>query len=135
LTTGFREISLVLQGCYVILFELVLITAIATTLSLWFSPTVNFSITAFIFVTGSLQDVMAAWTRRNDLPLTKMLANAFYYITPHFEDFNIVGHIVHPEVALKMSPIAYALEVSLYGVVYGLMILLIGVLVFDKKEV
>jgi len=135
LSTGFREVALVLQGCYVIMFELVLITAIATTLSLWFSPTVNFSITAFIFVTGSLQDVMAAWTRRNDLPLTKMLANGFYYITPHFEDFNIVGHIVHPEVALKMSPIAYALEVSLYGVVYGLMILLIGVLVFDKKEV
>src|SRR5438874_2720285 len=108
LATGLREISLVLQGCYVIMFELVLITAIATTLSLWFSPTVNFSITAFIFITGSMQDVLAAWTRRNDLPLTKMLANAFYYVPPHFEDFNIVGHIVHPEVPLKMSPTAYS---------------------------
>jgi hypothetical protein len=34
-----------------------------------------------------------------------------------------------------MSPLAYAVEVSLYGVVYALMILLIGALVFDKKEV
>ncbi len=132
---GFREILLVLKGCYVIFFELVLLTAIATTLSLFFSPTVNFSITAFIFVTGSLQDVLAAWARRNDLPVTKFLASVFYYLTPHFEDFNIMGHIVHPEVPLKMSPGLYALEVSLYGVVYAAMVLLLGVLVFDRKEV
>jgi ABC-2 family transporter protein len=132
---GGQEAILVLQGCVVIFFQLILITAIATTLSLFFSPTVNFAITAFIWISGSLQDVVAAWTRRNDLPVTKMLANLLYYITPHFEDFNIMGHIVHPEVKLQMSPVAYAVEVSLYGIVYAAMILLIGVLVFDRKEV
>jgi len=132
---GGREVGLVLQGCYVIFFELVLLTAIATTLSLFFSPTVNFSITAFIFVAGSMQDVLGAWTRRNDMPITKTLAQAFYYMTPHFQDFNIMGHIVHPEVPLKMSPLLYGLEVSLYGLVYALMVLLVGVLVFDRKEV
>jgi hypothetical protein len=134
---GGQEAVLVLQGCVVIFFELILITAIATTLSLFFSPTVNFAITAFIFVTGSMQDVLAAWTRRNDLPVTKMLANGLYYITPHFEDFNNMGHIIHPEWAPKMawSPVAYAVEVSIYGIVYAAMILLIGVLVFDRKEV
>jgi hypothetical protein len=132
---GIREVGLVLQGCYVIFFELILLTAIATTLSLFFSPTVNFSITAFIFVAGSMQDVLGAWTRRNDIPITKTLAQVFYYVTPHFQDFNIMGHIVHPEVPLKISPIVYGLEVSLYGVVYALMVLMIGVLVFDRKEV
>jgi len=135
MTRGGQEAGLVLQGCYVIFFELVLLTGIATTLSLFFSPTVNFAATAFIFITGSLQDVVAAWTRRNDLPVTKILANALYYITPHFEDFNIMGHIVHPEVKLQMSPTLYAVEVSLYGLVYAALILLIGVLVFDRKEV
>lgn len=132
---GGREMALVLQGCYVIFFQLILITAIATTLSLFFSPTVNFAATAFIWITGSLQDVLAAWTRRNDLPITKALATAFYYITPHFEDFNIMGQIVHPEVKLQMSPMLYAVEVSLYGAVYAAMVLLIGILVFDRKEV
>ena len=132
---GIREVGLVLQGCYVIFFELVLLTAIAATLSLFFSPTVNFAITAFIFVAGSLQDVLGAWTRRNDIPITRTLAQVFYYMTPHFQDFNIMGHIVHPEVPLKMSPVVYGLEVSLYGVVYAMMVLLIGVLVFDRKEV
>jgi ABC-type transport system involved in multi-copper enzyme maturation permease subunit len=132
---GFREIMLVLQGCYVIFFELILVTGIATTLSLFFSPTVNFAATAFIFITGSLQDVLAAWTRRNDLPVTRALASAFYYMTPHFEDFNIMGHIVHPEVKLGMPMTLYAIEVSLYGVIYAAMILLLGVLVFERKEV
>lgn len=132
---GAQEVALVFQGCFVIFFELILLTAIATTLSLFFSPTVNFSITAFVFVAGSLQDVLAAWTRRNEFPITKLLATGLYYVTPHFEDFNIVGNIVHPEVKLQMSPLLYAAEVSLYGVVYALMILLLGVLVFDRKEV
>jgi hypothetical protein len=136
---GLHEVALVLQGCFVIFFELVLVTAIATTLSLFFSPTVNFAATAFIFATGSMQDVLAAWTRRNDLPITKMIASAFYYITPHFEDFNIMGYIIHPELAnnprAHMDPRLYILEVSLYGVLYGAMVLLLGVLVFDRKEV
>ena len=34
-----------------------------------------------------------------------------------------------------MSPLLYGLEVSLYGVIYAMMVLLLGVLVFDKKEV
>src|SRR5262249_15145126 len=126
MTRGGQEAALVLQGCAVIFFELILITAIATTLSLFFSPTVNFAITAFIFITRSLQDVVPAWTRRNDLPVTKILANALYYVTPHFEDFNNMGHIIHPEWAPKMSwsPAAYAAEVSLYGIVYAAIILL-----------
>src|SRR5262249_57079182 len=103
MSRGVHEVVLVFQGCFVIFFELILITAIATTLSLFFSPTVNFSITAFIFVAGSLQDVLAAWTRRNEFPITKLLATGLYFITPHFQDFNIVGNIVHPEVKVPMS--------------------------------
>ena len=46
-----------------------------------------------------------------------------------------MGNIVHPEVALKSSPALYAVQVCAYGVLYSAVILLIGVLVFDRKEV
>jgi hypothetical protein len=132
---GLRELSLVLRGCSVIYFELVLLTAIATTLSLFLTPTVNFSLTALLFIVGSFQDVLAAWTRRYDVLVTKWLATAFYYITPHFQDFNIMSYLVHPEVPIKVSPTVYTIQVSAYGVVYAALVLLIGVLVFDQKEV
>jgi hypothetical protein len=129
------ELALVTRGMGVIYFELVLITAIATTLSLFLTPTVNFSVTALLFIVGLFQDVLAAWTRRGDFPITKALATGFYYLIPHFQDFNIMGSIVHPEVPLKVSPLLYAAQVSLYGIVYALVLLLVGVLVFDTKEV
>lgn len=130
-----RELALIVRGMSVIYFELVLITAIATTLSLFLTPTVNFSVTALLFIVGLFQDVLAAWTRRGDLIITKTLASVFYWITPHFQDFNIMGNLIHPEVPLKVSPVLYAVQVSAYGVVYALAFLLVGILFFDTKEV
>ena len=46
-----------------------------------------------------------------------------------------MGNLVHPEVALKSSPVLYAIQVSAYGVVYAMVLLLIGILVFDQTEV
>jgi hypothetical protein len=111
------------------------LTAIATTLSLFLTPTVNFAVTALLFIVGSFQDVLAAWTRRPDFVIARWVAALFYYVTPHFQDFNIMANIVHPEVALKSSPVLYAIQVSAYGVVYAMVLLLAGILVFDQKEV
>jgi len=132
---GSHELALVLRGTSVIYFELVLLTAIATTVSLFLTPTVNFAITALLFTVGSFQEVLAAWTRRPEYVIARWVAIAFYYVTPHFQDFNIMGNLVHPEVALKSSPALYAFQVCAYGVLYSAVILLIGVLVFDRKEV
>ncbi len=63
------------------------------------------------------------------------IAKLFYYLVPHFHDFNIMGSIVHPEVPIRVNHVAYAAQVSLYGVAYALLVLLAGVMVFDRKEV
>jgi ABC-type transport system involved in multi-copper enzyme maturation permease subunit len=135
---GFGEIMLVLRGTLVIYFQLVIVTAIATTLSLFLTPTVNFSVTAFIWIVGNLQWIVAALADRNKqsgLFIVPILAKLFYYLLPHFHDFNIMGSIVHPEVPIKVNQWVYAAEVSVYGVAYALMLLLLGALVFDRKEV
>lgn len=134
------EILLVLRGTVVIYFELVIITAIATTLSLFLTPTVNFSVTAFIWIVGSMQTILTALAHGNEkgeqgFMLIPWLARGVYYLVPHFEDFNIMGSIVHPEVPIKLNQWAYAGEVGVYGILYALMILMLGVLTFDKKEV
>lgn len=132
---GGAEMLLILRGAIVIYFQLVIVTAIATTLSLFLTPTVNFSVTAFIWIVGSLQYLVAALAGRNkDAVITSWLAKGFYYLLPHFHDFNIMGSIVHPEVPIKVNHWAYAGMVSAYGIVYALLILLLGVLTFDRKE-
>jgi hypothetical protein len=139
ISRGTAEMALVARGSIVIYFQLVIVTAIATTLSLFLTPTVNFSVTAFIWIVGNLQWVVAALADRNEggqqLFIIPWLAKGFYYLLPHFHDFNIMGSIVHPEVAVAVNHNIYAASVSAYGVVYALMVLLFGVLFFDKKEV
>jgi ABC-type transport system involved in multi-copper enzyme maturation permease subunit len=134
---GTADIVLVLRGVLVIYFQLVVVTAIATTLSLFLTPTVNFSLTAFIWIVGNLQWVVAALANRNEqgFSIASWLAKGVYYILPHFHDFNVMGSIIHPEVAMRVNHWQYAGMVSLYGVLYALMVLLAGVLVFDRKEV
>jgi ABC-type transport system involved in multi-copper enzyme maturation permease subunit len=133
------EMMLVLRGTVVIYFQLVIVTAIATTLSLYLTPTVNFSVTAFIWIVGNLQWLVSALANRNDnkdsFVIIPWIAKLFYYLLPHFHDFNIMGSIVHPEVPIKVNHWLYAGEVSAYGVAYALLVLLAGVLVFDRKEV
>lgn len=135
---GFGEIMLVLRGTLVIYFQLVIVTAIATTLSLYLTPTVNFSLTAFIWIVGNLQWLVSALAGRNEgqgFFLIPWIAKLFYYLVPHFHDFNIMGSIVHPEVPIAVNHWVYAGTVSAYGVAYALLVLLAGVLVFDRKEV
>jgi hypothetical protein len=69
------------------------------------------------------------------LVIVPYIAKGFYYLVPHFHDFNIMGSIVHPEVPIKVNHWLYAGEVGLYGVAYAMLILLAGVLAFDRKEV
>jgi ABC-type transport system involved in multi-copper enzyme maturation permease subunit len=128
-------LSLAFRGAIVIYFQLVIVTALATTLSLFLTPTVNFSVTAFIWIVGNLQWLVSALAGRNtEYPIISWIAKLFYYLLPHFHDFNIMGSIVHPEVDIKVNHAVYAAQVSVYGVAYALLILLAGVMVFDKKE-
>jgi hypothetical protein len=133
------EAMLVFRGSLVTYFQLVIVTAIATTLSLFLTPTVNFSVTAFIWIVGNLQWLVAALANRNEdgkgLTIVPYIAKGFYYLVPHFHDFNIMGNIVHPEVPIKVNHWIYAGEVGLYGIAYTLLVLLCGVLAFDRKEV
>lgn len=131
-----QECALVLRGGLVIYFQLVIVTAIATTLSLFLTPTVNFSVTAFIWIVGSLQLLVSALANRNkEGIILPWIAKFFYYLLPHFQDFNIMGSIVHPEVPIAVNHWAYAGMLSAYGVAYGLLWLLVGMVVFDRKEV
>ncbi len=131
------EVLLVLRGGLVIYFELVIVTAIATTLSLFLTPTVNFSMTAFIWIVGSLQLIVSALANRNKdaFVVIPWIAKGVYYLLPHFHDFNIMGSIIHPEVVEKVDHWSYAAMVSAYGVCYGILWLLVGVTVFERKEV
>ncbi len=122
-----HEFLLVLRAIIVLYFQLFIITAIATTLSLFLAPTVNFAVTALIWIVGSFQSFLGL--------SEGILTRPLYYALPHFHDFNIMGSIVHPFAGFQVNHWAYAAGVSLYAVAYALVIVLAGAAVFDRREV
>lgn len=127
----------VLFGSVLIFFQLMAVTAIATFLSLFLTATVNFSVTAFIWILGSLQWIVLALSNRQDqgLVLVPWLLKGAYYLTPHFYDINVMGGLVKPEVQIATSAPIYMSTVGLYTVLYIAIVLYAGILAFDKKEV
>lgn len=121
------EFLLVLRAIIVIYFQLFIVTAIATTLSLFLSPTVNFAVTAVIWIAGNF---LPAFGVRDNVVLRPL-----YWVLPHFQDFNIMGSIVHPFANFQVNHWAYAGTVSLYAIAYGMVIVLAGAAIFDKREV
>lgn len=127
----------IIIGGLLVFFQMIAITAIATFLSLFLTATVNFSVTAFLWILGSLQWILLALANRQDqgLVLVPWLLKGAYYLTPHFYDINVMGGLVKPEVAIKTTPLIYIGTVSLYGVLYIAVMLYAGILAFSKKEV
>lgn len=127
----------VLIGSVLVFLQLVAVTAIATFLSLFLTATVNFSVTAFLWILGSLQWIVLALSNRQDqgLVLVPWLLKGAYYLTPHFYDINVMGGLVKPEVAIQAAPPVYIGTVSAYTLLYIAIVLYAGVITFDKKEV
>ena len=129
---GGAEMLLVLRAVVVIYFHLVMVLSIATTFSLFMAPTVNFAVTALIWVLGQFQDVLFGWAGNGFL---QWPVRIFSYFLPHFHDFNIMGSIIHPAAMGDFPHWVFAGGVSLYGCLFSGVVLLIGVLLFDQKEV
>ena len=124
---GSTEIMLVLRAVLITYFHLLIVLAIAMTLSLFLAPPVNFCVTALIWVVGNMQWLISGLT-------SSPVAKGFYYLFPHFQDFNIMGSIVHPEVQVHVNHWVYAGQAGLYALFYSMLVLMAGVMVFDKKE-
>lgn len=131
-----QQILAIIQGGVMILLQLGVLTALATSLSLVLTPTVNFAMSTFIWIVGSLQWVILALANRNEqgFVLIPWILKSVYYITPHFEDLNFLAGLTRPEVAPKVSVLTFASQISAYHLLYATIVLLIGVMLFEKKE-
>jgi ABC-type transport system involved in multi-copper enzyme maturation permease subunit len=55
-------------------------------------------------------------------------------ILPNFASYNVQNPLINPETQIS-NPLMYALNAVIYGVVYIVVMLILGMIVFDRKEV
>ena len=110
--------------------ELLIITAISLLFSSFSTPILSSIFTISLYLIGQVMWTFNLFTRFLKTPFEKIVAYFFYYILPNLDKFNIKHAVV-----MKTGIDSYqVLNAALYAVVYITAILILTVLIFNKKE-
>ncbi len=124
------------DGILMIFFQMMLINAVALLFSVFVSPFVNFFLTFAVYIVGSMSSVTESLATPDEHknPVMVYLFKLVHFIVPNFGNFNIQNPIIHPDV--EITDMAKYMQINiLYAFVYMAIMMLIAVLIFDRREV
>jgi ABC-type transport system involved in multi-copper enzyme maturation permease subunit len=128
------DTSLIL-GIILIYFQFFLLYAIVMFFSVFMTPTVNFFASASVYILGSGAGVWKAMSSNEQTPmLVRKLYSVIYTVIPNFDYFNVQNKLIHPHVEVRSFPV-YVAGVICYALVYSVVVMIVSVLLFEKKEV
>jgi ABC-type transport system involved in multi-copper enzyme maturation permease subunit len=122
-----------LKGIVMIFFQLLLLTAVALIFSVFTTPVVNFFMTSAVYIIGSLADVTESMSHGTD---KNVLVRGFYmivhYLTPQFANFFTQNPLIHG-IVIKNEAVYYSWNI-LYAIVYSSILLIVAILVFERRD-
>ena len=108
------------KGLMMIFFQLTLLGAVAMFFSVFLPPVVNFFVTFFVWLLGSI-------------PLPGSL-EFVHLVLPNFSNYNIQNPIINSGVHVVQEPAYIGMSV-VYTLIYTLILLTAGTVIFDRREV
>ncbi len=119
------------KAIYLILIELMVVTAIALMFSTFSSSSSLSAIfTIALYIIGHLtEDIRLIGEKLQSVTL-KGVINLIYYLLPNLDNFNVKGRVVY---GIEISPIYLSL-VTLYGLFYISIVLLLSGMIFQKRD-
>ncbi|MBL8087758.1 MAG: ABC transporter permease [Chthonomonas sp.] len=116
--------------------QMSLLAALAICLSTFVTPLVNFFLSGGLYLIGSLLSTVFQTMNENpNMPaFTKYFALIVSSILPNFAKFNVQNPIINP-VSQIQNETQYYLAATGYGVIYIGVLLIIGMLIFEQREV
>lgn len=121
------------KGVVMTFFQMMLLGALAIFFSTFVTPVVNFFLSFGIFVVGNLSSVTESLLRNKNLA-TKVIATVVHYVMPNFGNFNMQNKLIHPQVEIT-NPNLFVIQNVVYAVIYSCILLILAILVFDRREV
>jgi len=116
--------------------QMSILAAVAVFFSTFVSPIVNFFLSGGTYLVGSLFNSMID-TIGNDKtlnPIVKGAAQFLHLIVPNFQSFNVQNSAINNGPQIRAEGVYY-LELAAYAVFYILVLLIGGILIFDRREV
>ncbi len=118
------------RAVVLIFVELALVTAIAILFSSFSSPILASLFTVTFYVIGHLSWGLLLLADKIQGGFGRAVCHVLYAVLPNLEALNVKGLVVHG-IPVPMSQVAYA---SVYGVSYTMLVLLLAVLVFRRRD-
>jgi ABC-type transport system involved in multi-copper enzyme maturation permease subunit len=119
-----------LKAIALIMFELMLVTAIALLFSTFSSPFLSAMLTTAVWIIGHFNQDLRDYGATIPSPLAAAIARGVYYVVPNFSAFDVKLQVVHAQAV----PLQYIGLTSVYGFIYIAFVLVAAVIVFSKRD-
>ena len=125
-----------LQGIGMFFVQMSLLASVAMCLSTFMAPLVNFFLSGGIYLIGTLGFTFFDSFNKNPTApqFSKILSWLVTTILPNFASYNVQNKLINPETSIT-DPVQYAANAIVYGAVYITIMLIAGMLIFDRREV
>jgi ABC-type transport system involved in multi-copper enzyme maturation permease subunit len=125
---------LMLKGVLMIYMQLVLLCSLAIFFSCFLSPLVNFFLTLALFMIGNLSSFTQDLAKTGGNGLIKGFFMVVHYLVPNFGNFQFTNPLLQPDVVVK-SEAQFLTQNVIYAIVYAAVLLILSVIIFDRREV
>jgi hypothetical protein len=116
--------------------QMCLLAAVGVFFSTFASPIVNFFLSGGVYLIGSMFNTLfAAVAENKNMPIfAKIAVQIIQSVVPNFQNFSVQNSVVNQQQVIR-GEAAHYINLAGYGAVYILILLILGILIFDKKEV
>jgi len=116
--------------------QMSLLAAVAIFFSTFVAPLVNFFLTGGMYLLGSLFNpfFQTLQDNSNTPGAAKFFATVVNTLLPNFANYNVQNPIINPQQTIQNEG-TYYLQITVYGLFYIAILLVGGILVFDRREV
>jgi len=124
-----EDIQILLAGV-LILIELMVVVAIALCFSTFSTPGLSALFAFSLYVIGHFNADIRSYGLASDSFSVKVISSIFYYLLPNFGNFDVISSTAHGH--FKAAHLY--LESFSYGLIYSLAVILISILIFERRN-
>ncbi|MCH8273167.1 MAG: ABC transporter permease [Armatimonadetes bacterium] len=130
------DVARIVKSAVMYVFQMSLLAGIAMLFSTIVTPIVNFFMTGMVFVFGTLMNpIFESLGASSGGGLAGLGSRVAHYALPNFTNVDITGGATQAEQAVGGSEAVYMMNGIIYAIIYTSIMLVLAVLIFDRREI
>jgi ABC-type transport system involved in multi-copper enzyme maturation permease subunit len=136
-TWSLDKLAPLIKVPFMMIFQMSLLAAVSMTFSTFVTPVINFFLSGLVWIFGTLiNPIFERWGAEGQASdAISLIARIAHYAVPNFSNLDIAqGAATAATTQIRGSEAVYMMNGIIYAVVYSAILIVVAVLVFDRKE-